>query len=132
MKTCKYCGKTHPESDFGVAKTTANKVYRRQKCRYCYRKTKNILRTRRIDAVNVIKGNRGCVRCKIKDPRVLEFHHLDTTKKEFNIADYYYSHYSFEKLEMEIAKCIIICANCHHILHAEERNEDRLQEGNMI
>ena len=123
MKTCKYCQKSYPETDFGVAKTTDTKVYRRQKCRYCYRTTKNILKTKRLDKINAIKAEEGCARCKIKDPRVLEFHHLDSTKKEFNIADYYYSHYSFEKLNQEIAKCIIICANCHRILHAEERNK---------
>lgn len=121
MKLCKYCGKTYPESDFGVAKTTETKIYRRQKCRYCYRNTKNILRTKRIGRINTMKAEQGCVRCKIKDPRVLEFHHLDTSKKEFNIADYYYSHFSFDKLNLEIAKCTIICANCHRILHAEER-----------
>jgi hypothetical protein len=123
MKTCRYCGNSYPESDFGVAKTTDNKVYRRQKCRYCYRKTKNILRTKRIDVVNEIKEKNGCMRCGIKDPRVLEFHHLNTDSKEFNIADYYYSHYSFERLEVEIAKCAVICANCHRILHAEERGK---------
>lgn len=123
MKFCRYCNKSYPESDFGVAKTTPTKIYRRQKCRLCYRKTKNVLRTKRIEAVNIIKERTGCLRCKIKDPRVLEFHHLDTSKKDFNIADYYYSHYSFEKLEQEIAKCVIICANCHRILHAEERNK---------
>lgn len=123
MKNCRYCGKSYPETDFGVAKTTDTKIYRRQKCRYCYRKTKNILRAKRIDVVDAIKKEQGCVRCKITDPRVLEFHHLDTSKKEFNIADYYYSHFSFEKLEEEIAKCVIICANCHRILHAEERGK---------
>lgn len=123
MKLCKYCGKAYPESDFGVAKTTEAKTYRRLKCRYCYRSTKNILRTKRISRINIIKEEQGCIRCKIKDPRVLEFHHLDTSKKEFNIADYYYSHFSFEKLNQEIAKCVIICANCHRILHAEERSK---------
>ena len=123
MKLCRYCGNLYAEADFGVAKTTETKTYRRQKCRYCYRKTKNILRAKRIDAVDAIKEKEGCVRCKINDPRVLEFHHLNTSKKEFNIAGYYYSHYSFEKLEKEIAKCVIICANCHRILHAEERNK---------
>lgn len=121
MKLCRYCFKLYPESDFGVAKTTPTKTYRRQKCRFCYRKTKNLLRAKRIDAVDIIKCKQGCLRCKIKDPRVLEFHHLDTGKKEFNIADYYYSHYSFERLEQEIEKCVIVCANCHRILHAEKR-----------
>ncbi len=123
MKTCRYCKISYPESDFGIAKTTDTKVYRRQKCRYCYRETKNILRAKRIDAVDIIKEKQGCIRCKITDPRVLEFHHLNSSKKEFNIADYYYSHFSFEKLEEEIAKCVIICANCHRIFHSEERNK---------
>ena len=26
MKTCRYCGKSYPESDFGVAKTTDEKT----------------------------------------------------------------------------------------------------------
>jgi len=123
MKVCRYCKELFPETDFGVAKTTENKVYRRQKCRYCYRNTKNVLRAKRIEKISTLKGASGCMRCKIKDPRVLEFHHLDTKKKEFNIADYYYSHFSFEKLNAEIAKCVIICANCHRILHAEERSK---------
>ena len=123
MKLCRYCKKSYPETDFGVAKTTDTKVYRRQKCRYCYRKTKNILKATRRDLIETTKAEQGCLRCKIRDPRVLEFHHLDTTQKEFSIADYYYSQYGVERLEQEIAKCVVICANCHRILHAEERNK---------
>lgn len=122
MKLCRYCGKSYPESDFGVAKTTATKIYRRQKCRFCYRKTKNILKDNRRGWMETYKKEHGCIRCKITDPRVLEFHHTDIAQKEFNIADYYYSQYGIEKLEREIAKCVVICANCHRILHAEERN----------
>lgn len=123
MKLCRYCGNLYPESDFGVAKTTATKTYRRQKCRYCYRKTKNILKASRRELIEATKVKQGCTRCKIRDPRVLEFHHLDTTKKIFSIADYYYSQYGINKLELEIAKCVVICANCHRILHAEERDK---------
>ena len=130
MKQCRYCKKSYPETDFGVAKTTPTKVYRRQKCRFCYRKTKNILKASRKDWIAVYKEKQGCVRCHIHDPRVLEFHHKDTSQKEFNIADYYYSQFSHEKLKLEIAKCTVICANCHRILHAEERN--RLSENSMV
>jgi hypothetical protein len=122
MKPCRYCGKTYSETDFGVAKTTPTKTYRRQKCRFCYRETKNKLKAARKGWIEVYKSEKGCVRCKTTDPRVLEFHHIDTKKKEFNIADYYYTQYSVEKLDKEIKKCLVICANCHRILHAEERN----------
>lgn len=130
MKQCRYCKKSYPETDFGVAKTTPTKTYRRQKCRFCYRKTKNTLKASRRGLIEKHKEKHGCVRCKVRDPRVLEFHHVDTKQKEFNIADYYYSQYSLVRLKREIAKCIVICANCHRILHAEERN--RLQENSMV
>ena len=123
MKLCRYCGHSYPESDFGVAKTTDSKVYRRQKCRFCYRKTKNVLKAKRRELIESTKEKQGCMRCKIQDPRVLEFHHIDSSKKEFSIADYYYSQYGIVRLEKEIAKCVVICANCHRILHAEERKK---------
>jgi hypothetical protein len=122
MKKCRYCHKSYPESDFGVAKTTKEKVYRRQKCRYCYRKTKNILKANRRQIIDQTKSSKGCIRCGITDSRVLEFHHKGDSPKSFNIADYYYTQYSADKLIEEIAKCDVICANCHRILHAEERN----------
>lgn len=90
MKLCRYCGNSYPETDFGVAKTTDLKIYRRQKCRFCYRKTKNALKAKRRELIETTKELQGCMRCGITDPRVLEFHHLDTSKKEFSIADYYY------------------------------------------
>lgn len=122
MKICRYCEKSYPESDFGVAKTTPLKIYRRQKCRFCYRKTKNKLKDSRRGWIETLKTEQGCLRCKINDPRVLEFHHTGIVKKEFNIADYYYSQFGIDKLKKEIAKCVVICANCHRILHAENRN----------
>jgi hypothetical protein len=123
MKLCRYCKNLYPESDFGVAKTIGSKIYRRQKCRFCYRKTKNLLKSKRRELIEATKKENGCVRCKIEDPRVLEFHHLDTSQKHFSIADYYYSQYGIVKLEQEIAKCVVICANCHRILHAEQRQK---------
>ncbi len=130
MKPCRYCGKTYSLADFGIAKTTDTKTYRRQKCRFCYRETKNKLKTSRRGWIEAYKEAHGCIRCKIQDPRVLEFHHTDTKLKEFNIADYYYSQFGIEKLKKEISKCVVICANCHRILHAEEQN--RLQESSMV
>jgi len=121
MKRCKYCGNLYPESDFGIAKTTVEKIYRRQKCRICYRKTKNILKASRRSWIDEYKREHGCTRCGILDPRVLEFHHPENVRKDFNIADYYYRQFGTEKLKHEIAKCIVICANCHRILHAEKR-----------
>ncbi|MFM2340035.1 MAG: hypothetical protein RLZZ360_671 [Candidatus Parcubacteria bacterium] len=120
-KVCRYCHKSYPETDFGVAKTVGEKVYRRQKCRYCYRKTKNILKSKRRSIIDERKEELGCERCGIRDVRVLEFHHRDSQTKDFAISDYYYHQFGTDRLNQEIAKCAVLCANCHRILHFEAR-----------
>jgi hypothetical protein len=119
MKLCKYCNKSYPESDFGIAKTTQQKVYRRNKCRYCYRKTKNTLKESRRGWLIEHKESVGCKQCGLKDHRVLDFHHHGD--KSFSISEYYYHQYSLENLKLEVDKCEILCANCHRIHHFEQR-----------
>lgn len=65
------------------------------------------------------KELRGCRRCNFKDPRALQFHHRDPSTKLFNIANK--KRANMDRLMAEIAKCDVICANCHFIEHAEER-----------
>lgn len=45
----------------------------------------------------------------------LEFHHLDPTKKDFNIS--HHKGMSIENLKEELDKCILVCRNCHAELH---------------
>jgi predicted HNH restriction endonuclease len=47
----------------------------------------------------------------------LEFHHLDPSQKDFGISYKGYTR-SWEKVKEEIAKCILLCANCHREAHA--------------
>ena len=47
----------------------------------------------------------------------LGFHHLDPTQKDFGISKKGYTR-SWEKVKAEIAKCILLCANCHREIHA--------------
>lgn len=119
-KRCDYCGVLHPEDHFGVAVTTATKVYRRRKCRDCYRATKQALIEKHYKWLNEYKERHGCVRCGTKDPRVLDFHHQKSDNKLFTIGGFR-REVGFGKLQEEIAKCIVVCANCHRILHDEEK-----------
>ncbi len=48
----------------------------------------------------------------------LEFHHIDPAQKDFNISSKGYTR-SWERVQEELDKCIIICANCHRELHAK-------------
>ena len=47
----------------------------------------------------------------------LELHHINPDEKEFSICDKTYI--AWEKIEEELKKCILVCANCHREIEAE-------------
>ena len=64
------------------------------------------------------KGGK-CIFCgydKCND--ALDFHHLDLKEKEFGLSVRGLTR-SWEKIKEELDKCILVCANCHRELHAE-------------
>jgi len=119
-KLCNYCKKYYPENCFGVALTTKIKVFRRRKCRHCYRSTKQLLIQRYFKWLNDYKQQRGCSRCKTIDPRVLDFHHKNNENKLFTVGGFRRA-VGFERIKKEVEKCEVVCANCHRILHDEMR-----------
>lgn len=75
---------------------------------------------RRYKAKNVKKlmaylSDKSCLRCGERDPIVLEFDHIDPTTKVDTISNMICSTRSWTKIANEIAKCQILCANCHRI-----------------
>ena len=48
----------------------------------------------------------------------LEFHHVDASQKEFGISSSGWTR-SFEKMKVELDKCLILCANCHREIHSK-------------
>jgi len=56
----------------------------------------------------------GYSKCK----QALEFHHK-IKNKEFGISARGYTR-SWEKVKKEISKCILVCANCHREIHADQ------------
>lgn len=67
--------------------------------------------------------------CKFCDENrfpCLDFHHRDSDKKLATIAQV--RHWSKEKLQVEIEKCDIVCANCHRWHHWQE-HQRRIAEG---
>lgn len=57
----------------------------------------------------------GCIKCGENDPACLDFHHRNPKQKDQPIARM--RHYSEERLKTEIAKCDVLCSNCHRKLH---------------
>jgi len=47
----------------------------------------------------------------------LDFHHIDSSKKSFGLSAKGTTR-SWEKIRVEIDKCVLICANCHREIHA--------------
>lgn len=45
-----------------------------------------------------------------------EFHHMDSTTKVNNLSQMF-GRYSKDKVATEVAKCIMLCSNCHNELH---------------
>ena len=62
------------------------------------------------------KGGK-CERCSYnKSIEALDFHHLDPAEKEFGLSNKGLTR-SWEKTKMELDKCVLLCANCHRLLH---------------
>lgn len=59
----------------------------------------------------------GCKYCDEKEPSCLVFHHI-TNNKEKTISRMIGEGYGLKKIQLEISKCIVVCANCHHKIHA--------------
>jgi hypothetical protein len=63
----------------------------------------------------------GCMRCGFADTRALAFHHRDPGMKEFTISGQGRV-VSEERFQAEIAKCDVLCANCHAIEHYDQQS----------
>ncbi len=75
---------------------------------------------RRRDRINEIKMSAGCAVCGYKDhPAALDFNHVSGTKL-FDISQD--PKKAWKYIEAEIAKCEVLCANCHRVHTYEERH----------
>lgn len=81
-------------------------------------------REKRIKAwLREYKESLGCEACGEKHPACLEFHHTNRQEKRFAIGrlkDYL----SLKLLQAEIAKCRLLCANCHRKEHWRQRHAE--------
>lgn len=130
MRVCQKCQKNKEESSF-YSHTQINGItYIRSECKECtkekhkkYRQENKLKRnelsrdrSRQNKEVLVEKFGGKCLDCGGIFPAcVYDFHHLDPSTKEKQIApwlskknDYYTE---------ELKKCVMLCSNCHRIRH---------------
>ena len=70
--------------------------------------------------INEYKLNSKCKFCVENDPVCLQFHHLKPEEKDIEIANIKNQGWSIKRLQTEIDKCIVVCANCHFKIHANK------------
>ena len=77
------------------------------------------VKNRRKKLREMARASKGS-KCQIcgydKCQRALSFHHIDPSKKEFDLSSKGLTR-SWDKIKMEIEKCVLICANCHMEVH---------------
>ena len=70
--------------------------------------------------VQEYKRSRSCVRCGESEPCCLDFHHIDPSLKVDAVPEMVNRGFGIARIVEEIAKCIILCANCHRKKHFGE------------
>lgn len=66
--------------------------------------------------VREIKLETGCKNgCQVSDPALLHFHHRDPATKLFKVGNG--AQHPWVQIEAEIAKCDVLCEDCHRQYH---------------
>ena len=56
----------------------------------------------------------------------LVFHHENPTEKAMKVSTLLGKGLSWGDIKKELDKCVLVCANCHQILHAKKRTKKLL------
>ena len=130
MKQCRLCKIEKPLSEFPSKHKKANAPLRsycyecqREYCRQHYRNNKEAYNQRRNERQRAVREryramvlqyleDHPCIDCGEADPLVLEFDHVRGVKVG-NVAQMASSALAWRRIEEELAKCEVRCANCH-------------------
>lgn len=63
------------------------------------------------------KKGLSCMCCGESEPSCFDFHHVDPAVKDFGIAEMI-GRFSWDRILVELKKCVCVCANCHRKIHA--------------
>jgi hypothetical protein len=137
MKRCNSCGIEKEEKEFNYRYKTLG--IRHPTCKECqkgFRKNwyEGSAKEKHLENVKARKlrvrdeareyvyqylSSHPCEQCGESDPMVLEFHHLEGKDKA--VSEIVAAGYPIHKIQAEINKSIVLCANCHRRLTMKER-----------
>lgn len=119
-KYCKGCMVTYHLTNFYTIGSYKGRIKYKPTCKKCEtarRKDRNLALIK-----ECFGGNLFCSKCGYdKCFAALDFHHVDSESKDFNIAKVLHGTPAKAKLISELEKCIILCANCHREHHDNEK-----------
>jgi DNA-binding CsgD family transcriptional regulator len=100
----------------GHAYETVRKYVKCNKKINTFTRSESVIEWRKRTKQKLIEYKGGeCELCGYKkSSRALQFHHLNPEEKDFGISG---KSVSFEKLKVEVDKCILVCSNCHSEIH---------------
>jgi len=133
MKECSKCGENKPLEEFSWR--NKSKGQKNTWCRLCMkaydsnRQKSKVYINRKYELVKIrqdaarlyiweILCTSKCVDCGNNNPIVLQFDHRNPTDKHYNVSEMLDC--SISKIQKEIDKCDIRCANCHVIRTANQ------------
>lgn len=113
-KICVDCGKEKDITEFAIRNRLKNGEIRyRPQCKVCWSNREMIryrIKKEFVDSKKTICEKCGDTRCYI-----LDFHHKDPNEKDFTIGAF--KRGDLDKIQKEIDKCVVLCANCHREFH---------------
>lgn len=121
MIKCRTCLEERPEENFFYRGGGRKGV--QADCKDCSRKRARDYRQEQRDKVGSYKMTKGCEICgfKAKHPCQLDLDHIDPSTKEYKGSHKSYdAGWSWERIEKEMAKCVVTCKNCHALRTFEE------------
>lgn len=122
MKQCCTCLKILSDENFARDKNSWDG--RGRQCKFCFSVYCAKRRGRNLEVIKAAKA-RPCMDCGIQYPHyVMDLDHRSEEVKIFILAKA--KHKSLALVEAEIAKCDVVCANCHR-MRTERRRLDALQ-----
>ena len=114
-KQCTKCKRILPLSAFGVRDN--KKGTYRSDCKECHAAEVREKYHLRKDMLNDIKSQCKCAKCGDARSYVLDFHHINPNEKETTLARLTSNTSSMARIEAELKKCVVLCANCHREFH---------------
>lgn len=108
-------GDNMPYKDKQKQKEAQRQYYERNKNKVNERSQQRKNKTRRF--IEEYKKTLECMLCGENHPACLEFHHRDPLTKSYDISDMARDVRNINKVLEEIAKCDVLCSNCHKKLH---------------